>query len=99
MGMRAYHVYVLTNHAKMLYVGVTSDLARRLYQHRHGLLPGFTKTYRLRKLVYFETTRDAGAAMAREKEIKGWGRKKKLALVLAANPGWEDLGERFGLVE
>jgi putative endonuclease len=74
-----------------LYVGVTSNLAARVYQHKHGLTPGFTSKYRVTRLVYFEDTGEAADAIAREKQIKGWLRKRKIALVESVNPNWRDL--------
>ena len=93
-----YYVYLLTNwNNKVLYTGVTNDLARRLYEHKNGLAEGFTKKYHVHKLVYFEATTDVRAAIAREKQIKGGTRKKKDALVQSGNPEWEDLADRLGL--
>ncbi len=93
-----YYVYLLTNwNNKVLYTGVTNDLARRLYEHKNGLAEGFTKKYHVHKLVYFEATTDVRAAIAREKQIKGWTRKKKDALVQSGNPEWEDLADQLGL--
>ena len=88
-----YYVYILTNATNVtLYTGVTRDLVRRVYEHRHHADPGsFTAKYKLHKLVYFEVTSDVKAAIAREKEIKGWRRAKKNALVENANPAWNDL--------
>ena len=76
-----------------MYIGVTNDLERRLYEHRHQLLEGFTKRYNVHKLVYFEQACDIQAAIAREKQLKGWSRNKKNALVMATNPSWRDLSE------
>jgi putative endonuclease len=76
---------------RVLYTGVTSDLKKRTYQHREGLLPGFTKKYNVKKLVYYETCDDILNAIAREKKIKGWLRKKKTGLIDSFNPGWRDL--------
>ena len=93
-----YYVYLLTNwNNKVLYTGVTNDLARRLYEHKNGLAEGFTKKYHVHKLVYFEATTDVRASIAREKQIKGWTRKKKDALVQSGNPEWEDLADQLGL--
>lgn len=90
----AYCVYILTNWSgKVMYIGVTNDLQRRLYEHRHQLADGFTKRYNVHKLVYFEQTGDVRAAIAREKQLKGWSREKKNALVTSANPTWRDLSE------
>jgi len=92
---RQYWVYIATNGSKTLYTGVTNDLPRRMYEHRHSLLPGFTSTYRIDRLVYFETTSDVRAAIAREKQIKGWRRERKLSLIEAANPKWADLSREW----
>ncbi len=86
MSERTYYVYILSNVHRTLYTGVTNDLARRLHEHKHGLVPGFTSRYGIDRLVYFETTSDVGAAIEREKQIKGWLRAKKLALIESANP-------------
>jgi len=90
-----YYVYILTNVSQTLYVGVTNNLERRMYEHKHKLMPGFTKKYNLTILVFFEETSDILAALAREKEIKGWTREKKLALIEARNPTWSDLSVDF----
>ena len=88
--MRTYYVYILTNATHRLYVRVTNDLQRRMYEHKRKLVPGFTNRYNLSWLVYYETTSDVQAAIAREKEIKGWSRSKKTALVASVNPDWVD---------
>ena len=89
---RHYYVYILTNqHNTVLYTGVTNDLRRRVYQHRQGLGSQFTSRYNVNKLVYYETTTDVRAAIAREKQIKGGSRKKKIDLVNETNPEWKDL--------
>ncbi len=91
-----YYVYLLTNwNNKVMYVGITNDLVRRLYEHKNKLVSGFTKKYNVHKLVYFEETSDVISALAREKEIKKWRREKKNKLVLSGNPGWNDLSERL----
>lgn len=74
-----------------MYVGVTNDLERRLFEHKNKLIKGFTQKYNINKLVYFEETKDITAAIAREKEIKKWRREKKNKLVTGMNPRWEDL--------
>ncbi len=76
-----------------MYIGVTSNLERRLYEHKQELVDGFTKKYHVHKLVYYEQTSDVRAAIAREKELKGWLRAKKNALVETMNPTWRDLSE------
>jgi len=78
-----------------MYVGVTNDLKRRLYEHKNKLVKGFTEKYNVSKLVYFEQTRDVRAAITREKEIKKWRREKKNALVVQTNPEWNDLSEKL----
>jgi putative endonuclease len=91
---KRYYVYLLTNwNNKVMYVGVTNDLHRRLYEHKNKLVKGFTEKYNIDKLVYFEETDDVKSALAREKEIKKWRREKKNNLVLSINPEWKDLGE------
>ena len=94
-GAMQYYVYILTNVSRTLYVGITNNLERRMYEHKHKLTPGFTKKYNLTILVFFEETSDILAALAREKEIKGWTREKKLALIVANNPTWRDLSVDF----
>ena len=86
-------VYILANATNVcIYTGVTRDLIRRLYEHRHGLDPdSFTAKYRVHKLVYFEETPDPRAAIEREKQIKSWSRKKKNLLIESLNPDWRDL--------
>ena len=94
--MGNYYVYLMTNwNNKVMYVGVTNDLQRRVYEHRNKLLKGFTEKYNINKLVYFEETSDVTAAITREKEIKKWRREKKNALVQRVNPDWKDLSEDF----
>ena len=86
--------YILTNwNNKVLYTGATNNLERRLYEHRNELADGFTKRYHVHKLVYYDTTTDVTAAIAREKQIKGWTRQKKNALVETINPEWRDLSK------
>ena len=92
--MGAYYVYVLTNISRnVMYVGVTNDLGRRIGEHRRGAGSGFTRRYRVHVLVYAEEYQDIETAIEREKQIKGWRRSKKDALVEAANPSWADLLE------
>ena len=87
-----YYVYILANwNNSVLYIGVTNDLERRLYEHREKTVTGFTEKYNLQKLVYVETTNDVKAAIAREKQLKGWSRAKKEALIVSINPAWNDL--------
>ncbi|MEK6712198.1 MAG: GIY-YIG nuclease family protein [Nitrospinota bacterium] len=91
--MKTYFVYIIANHSRMLYTGVTSALERRTGEHKGKAIPGFSKKYNLCRLVYFEETNDIRAAIAREKQIKGWLRKKKVALIESANPTWKDLSQ------
>ncbi len=87
-----YFVYILTNwDDSVLYIGVTSNLPRRLYEHRNGLVDGFTKKYNVNKLVYYEHTSDVYSAISREKQLKKWRRSKKNELVNNMNPQWRDL--------
>ena len=89
-----YFVYFLTNwDDSVLYIGVTGNLERRLYEHRNGLVDGFTKKYNVHKLVYFEQTNDVYSAISRDKQLKKWSRSKKNDLVNRTNPQWADLSE------
>ena len=89
-----YYVYLLTNwNHRVMYVGVTNDLKRRLYEHKNKLVEGFPEKYNLNKLVYFEETQDVYTAITREKEIKKWRREKKNRLVNQINQEWQDLNE------
>ena len=90
-----YYVYIMTNRSKTLYTGVTNDLMRRVYEHKNKLVEGFTKKYNITRLVYFEETSDVQSAIAREKQIKGWLRAKKVALIESKNRGWKDLSEEW----
>jgi putative endonuclease len=90
----SYCVYILTNkNDRVIYIGVTNNLVRRVYEHKMKMVPGFTEKHNVNKLVYFEQTRDVRAAIAGEKEIKKWRREKKNNLVVSANPEWKDLSE------
>ena len=88
----SYFVYILTNsNNKVMYVGVTNNLERRIYEHKHHLVKGFTQRYNVDKLVYVEEVEDVKAAIEREKQIKGWKRQRKNELVNCLNPEWQDL--------
>ena len=90
--MKTYYVYILSNKKEgTLYIGVTNDLVRRVYEHKYDLLEGFTKKYQLHKLVYYEATIDADAAVKREKQLKNWHRPWKINLIESVNPDWRDL--------
>jgi putative endonuclease len=84
-------IYIATNGSRTLYTGVTNDLRRRIAEHRLGTTPGFTSRYRIDRLVYFETTLDVFSGLAREKQIKRWSRRRRIALIEARNPTWRDL--------
>ena len=90
---RHYYVYIMTNRPRTLYVGVTSDLERRVHEHKSESIEGFTKRYKTHRLVYFDATSNIEGAITREKEIKRWRRSKKIDLIEADNPGWKDLSE------
>ena len=89
--MKTYHVYILASASRVLYTGLTSDIQRRVSQHREKRVPGFSARYNVQELVYFEPFGDIRVAIAREKQIKGWLRVKKIALIESLNPGWKDL--------
>ncbi len=89
--MNSYWVYIMTNLTRTLYVGVTNDLQRRVYEHANHLVSGFTSRYAIDRLVYAKETDDVGLAIEREKQIKAWRRSKKVALIESINPQWRDL--------
>lgn len=90
--MNSYYVYILSSNVKgTLYIGVTNDLIRRIYEHKNGLTPGFTKEYQIDRLVYFELTSDVKSAILREKQLKRWKREWKISLIEKSNPKWNDL--------
>ncbi len=92
--MRDYYVYMMTNASRTsIYTGVTNDLARRVYEHKNGLVDGFTRRYRMHQLIYYEVTADVRSAIEREKQIKKWKQFKKAELVQSFNPSWRDLSE------
>ena len=94
--MRQFYVYILTNKKHgVLYTGVTNNLERRVYEHKRKLVPGFASRYNLTRLVFLEETSAVAAAIAREKQIKGWLRKKKIALIESQNSDWKDLSEQM----
>ncbi len=89
--MRQYYVYIMSNRTHVLYIGVTNDLDNRTAQHQEGANPGFTQRYHLNRLVYFELYEKIADAIAREKQLKGWRRSRKIALIESLNPQWSDL--------
>jgi putative endonuclease len=94
--MKDYHVYIVASKRNgTLYTGVTNDLERRIYEHKNKLVPGFTSRYDVNLLVYFESCPSIQVAIEREKQIKGWTRKRKLALIESVNPDWKDLSEEW----
>ncbi len=93
---KQYYVYILTNKSNnVLYIGVTNNLERRMFEHKNKLLEGFTKKYNLTKLIYFEMTEDAESTIRREKQLKNWHRDWKINLINQYNPEWNNLSEYF----
>ena len=94
--MKTYYVYITTNKKNgTLYIGVTSNLIKRVQQHREGKVSSFTKKYNLNKLVYYKQTSDIRSAIRREKELKNWERKWKIELIERDNPNWKDLSKNL----
>jgi len=93
---KRYHLYIMASKSRVLYVGVTGFLMSRVLQHKAAETDGFTKRYKVNRLVYYESFQYVNNALARETEIKKWRRQKKVALIEAANPTWEDLGAEWG---
>ena len=93
--MAEYYVYIMTNKSRLLYTGVTNDLARRVHEHKQNLVDGFTRRYNITRLAYYESTSDIESAITREKQIKGLLRRKKIALIETANPTWKDLSSEW----
>lgn len=93
MMIKQYYVYIMTNYARILYIGITNNLERRVYEHKMRLTSGFAARYGLTSLVYFEVTGDVETAITREKQLKGWLRNKKVALIESINPEWKDLSK------
>ena len=93
--MKNYYVYIITNKSKTLYVGMTNNLNRRMFEHKNKIIVGFTKKYNIDKPVYFEIFTNAYEAIRREKQIKGWLRIKKINLIEEMNPGWNDLSDEW----
>lgn len=89
--MKQYCVYIMTNKSGTLYIGVTGDLRKRIWEHKNKIAEGFTKKYNIDKLIYFKQTEDVMSALEREKQIKKWNRQKKINLINKVNPNWEDL--------
>ena len=89
--LREFYVYIMASRKKVLYTGMTNDLCRRVYEHKHGLVKGFTERYNVNRPVYYESFTDPESAIRREKQIKRWRRSKKIALIESMNPNWADL--------
>jgi putative endonuclease len=92
---RHYYMYMMASLSRRLYVGVTNNLLRRTREHKEGQIPGFTAQYRIHRLVYFERFQYVRSAIAREKQVKGWRRSRKVSLIEAQNPTWADLSENW----
>ena len=94
--MRQYFAYILASQRNgTLYIGVTNNLKRRIYEHKEGIIEGFTKKYNIKQLVYYEDINNIQSALEREKQLKTWKRKWKLELIEKDNPQWEDLYNKF----
>jgi len=93
--MRCYYVYIMASKSRVLYIGITNNIWRRVWEHKNDIHPGFTSKYRVHRMVHFESFKYVGNAIAREKRIKGWLREKKVALIRSVNPTWGDLSQRW----
>jgi len=93
--MEEYFVYIMSNNSRTLYIGVTDNLIRRVAEHKQGKVKGFTSKYNIKRLVYFESGSEINEALFREKQLKGWLREKKIALIEQENPDWKDLSESW----
>jgi putative endonuclease len=91
-GSSSYFVYIVASPSRTIYIGVTNDLVRRINEHRLKEIPGFTATYNIHRLVWFEEFADPATAISREKQLKGWRREKKIRLIESMNPAWDELG-------
>ena len=92
---KMYYVYILSSFSGTLYIGITSNLEKRMVEHKEGLIPGFTKQYSVHRLVHVESYDEVHRAIAREKQLKGWRREKKVALIEQKNPSWKDLAKAW----
>ncbi len=95
MGNKYYYIYIISSFKKVLYIGITSNLRKRIWEHREGVVNGFTKKYNIKMLVYYEVYDDPETAIKREKQLKRWRREKKLKLIESMNPEWKDLYEEL----
>ncbi len=90
-----YYLYIMTNKSRTFYVGMTNNLERRAFEHKHKLIQGFTSRYNITQLVYYEVYSDVREAIAREKQVKDWRREKKITLIESLNPLWKDLSDEW----
>ena len=95
MSSNSYFVYILSSRSRILYIGVTNNLERRVSEHKQKQIPGFTVKYNISRLVYYEDYPDIRAAIAREKQLKGWLRSKKMELIESTNPAWKDFADEW----
>ncbi len=93
--MKNFYVYIMSNKSKTLYIGVTNDLVRRVYEHKNKMIDGFTKKYNLNILIYFEVVNSVEEAIRREKQLKNWHRQWKINLIESINKDWKDLSDDF----
>ncbi len=93
---RRYYVYIMASRSLNLYTGITDNIYRRALEHKHSAIEGFTKRYNINRLVYYETFKHVGNAIAREKQVKAWTRAKRIALIKSLNPTWQDMAEGWG---
>jgi len=93
--MKDYYVYIISNKSKTIYIGVTNNLVRRMFENKNKLVEGFSKKYNLTKLVYYEVCSEISNAIKREKQLKNWHRDWKVNLIESLNPNWEDLSNYF----
>jgi putative endonuclease len=91
-----YYVYIMASRSLNLYTGATNSICKRALRHKSGEIDGFTRKYNINRLAYYETFEHIGSAIAREKQVKAWTRAKRLALIKAMNPTWQDLAEGWG---
>jgi putative endonuclease len=95
MKRRNYRVYMVASKSRVLYIGMTNNLERRVFEHKNDMIDGFSKQYRCHRLVYYESFEDVRKAIDREKQLKRWNREKKVFLIERINPAWEDLAEEW----
>jgi len=96
MSEKKYRVYIVGSRSGTLYIGITNNIARRMVEHKSGDFEGFASKYGCNRLVYYESFADVEQAIGREKQLKGWVRRKKIALIESVNPRWQDLSEKWG---